>query len=270
MQKTPLYLVPFDFSPISDNALELSLELARANDGTIFLLHVVKSKADKTKIRRQFENVLDKLSQEDRDRITTNSIVGNNIYEEVGRASDLLRPSLVVMGTHGAKGIQKIFGSHIEKMISNSSSPILVTRGEKKVENIKRIIMPFSYHRESLQITKFASAMAKKFDACMHLVGHHDNIDVHEEKIRTNQIVMERFMKENNVRFKIVDLPMDKAFDKELMDYAGEVQADVIAAAYSNDTFMHTTNSSMQDIIENIYKIPVLTVNAEELTQTYY
>ena len=72
-------------------------------------------------------------------------------------------------------------------------------------------------------------------------------------------------MKENDVRFKIVDLPMQKPYDKELMDYAGEVHADIIAAAYSNDNFMHTTNSTMQDIIENIYKIPVLTVNSEEL-----
>ena len=192
MEKTSLYLVPFDFSPVSDNALELSLELARMNKGTIFLLHIVKHKADKPKIIRQFDGVLGKLSDQDKDRITTSILVGNNIYEEVGRAIDLLKPALVVMGTHGAKGMQKIFGSHIEKMISNSSAPILVTRGEKKIENVKRIVMPFSFQRESIQITKFACAMAKKFDACMHLVGHHDNIDVHEEKVRTNQMFYER------------------------------------------------------------------------------
>lgn len=269
MLKSPLYLVPFDFSPISDNALVLSLELARTNNGSIFLLNVVKHKSDRPKIRRQFENVIKKLAKSDQDLITANVIVGS-LYEDVGKAADLMRPALVVMGTHGAKGMQKIFGSHVEKLISNTAAPFLITRSDRKVEKIKRIVMPFSFNRDSLQITTFAGTMAKKFDACIHMVAQHDNNEFHEDKIKANQIIVERYMNDNGVSFKFVELPQQKAFSKELMDYAGEVSADIIAAAYSNDHFLNTSNSSMQDIIENIYKIPVLTINSEELSQTYY
>lgn len=269
MIKYPLYLVPFDFSPISDNALELSLELARANDGSIFLLNIVKNKADKPIVRKQFEKVVGQLSASDQEYVTTNVVIGS-LYEDVGKAIEILRPSLVVMGTHGAKGMQKIFGSHVEKMISNSSAPLLITRGDKNVEKIKTLVMPFNFTRESLQITKFAATMAKKFNACIHLVGDHDNRELHEEKINANQIIVERYMNDNEVEFKIVDLPQEKAFGHELIDYAGEIHADIIAAAYSNDTFMQRSNSAMQAIIENIYKIPVLTINSQELSQSYY
>ena len=168
------------------------------------------------------------------------------------------------MGTHGAKGMQKIFGSHIEKIIMGSGSPLLITRGATHLEKMKTIVMPYSFDRESLQITTFAASMAKKFGATIHLVAHHDNNEVHEEAISINQKIAEQFMEENEVDFKIINLPMEKDFDSELQDYSGSVHADVIAAAYTNDNKI-ITNIHMQKIFENIYKIPVLTVNAEEL-----
>ena len=259
----PLYLIPFDFSEISDNALNLALDLTRINGGSILLLNVVKDKSSRSKVRLQFKAVVDKLPKEDQEFITTRVIIGS-IYEEIGKASDLLRPSLIVMGTHGATGMQKIFGSHVEKIISNSASPLLITRGDKHMEQVNTIVMPFSFSKESLQITTFAANMAKKFGASIHLVAHHDNNELHENAIQLNQGIVERFMEENGVDFKIINLPMEKSFDAELQDYAGQVHADVIAATYSNDTGV-VTNVHMQRIIENIYRIPVLTVNAEEI-----
>ncbi|MDX2361357.1 MAG: universal stress protein [Crocinitomicaceae bacterium] len=259
----PLYLVPFDFSEISNNALKLSLELAHVNNGSVFLMNVVKVKPDRSKAQMQLKKVIDDLSPADQKLITKRVLIGN-IYEEIGKASEILRPSLVVMGTHGASGIQKIFGSHVEKIISNSATPLLITRGDKHMDKVKTIVMPFSFQKESIQITSFAANMAKKFGACIHLVGNHDNNELHEDGIATNQLVVERFMNENNIDFKMVDLPQEKDFYSELLDYAGSVHAEVIAATYSNGTKL-VTNPHMQRIIENIYRIPVLTVNAEEL-----
>lgn len=259
----PLYLIPFDFTEISDNALNLSLDLARINGGSILLLNVVKDKPSRSKARLQFKSLIEKLPEADQEFISTRVIIGS-IYEEIGKASDILRPSLIVMGTKGATGMQKIFGSHVEKIISNSAVPLLITRGDKHVDKVKTIVMPYSFTKESLQITTFAATMAKKFGACMHLVAHHDNNEVHESAIELNQGIVERFMEDNDVDFKIVDLPKEKSFDNELQDYAGSVHADMIAATYTNDTRL-VTNIHMQRIIENIYRIPVLTVNAEEL-----
>lgn len=194
----------------------------------------------------------------------TERVLIGSLYDEIGKASDILRPSLIVMGTHGASGMQKIFGSHVEKIISNSATPLLVTRGDKHMDKVDTIVMPFSFSKDSLQITTFAGTMAKKFGACIHLVAHHDNNEVHENAIQNNQTIVEGFMTENDIDFKIVTLPQEKDFDSELLDYAGSVHANVIAATYTNDLKL-VTNSHMQKIIENIYRIPVLTVNAEEL-----
>lgn len=227
------------------------------------LFHVIKNKADKALAKAKFQKIIEGLRFADRKIITFRIIIGNTC-DEVCKAIEIIHPAIVVMGTHGAKGMQKIFGSHIEKIIMGSGSPLLITRGATHLEKMKTIVMPYSFDRESLQITTFAASMAKKFGATIHLVAHHDNNEVHEEAISNNQKIVEQFMEENEVDFKIINLPMEKDFDSELQDYSGSVHADVIAAAYTNDNKI-ITNVHMQKICENIYKIPVLTVNAEEL-----
>lgn len=270
MIKYPLYLVPYDFSPVAENALEMSIDLAKKNEGSIYMLNVAKANSDVPRIRHQFSQVVEKLSKEDRRLITSNVTVGN-LYDDVEKAISILRPSLVVIGTHGAKGLQKIFGSYIEKIVNNSESPLLVTQGDKSLENVKNIVMSFNFTRESLQITKFAARMAKKFGACIHLVGQHDNNDAHEAKINTNIVFAKRYMEENSIKYKIANLPHQVPFGKEMIHYADQVNADIIAATFPNkDHIIHTANVFMQNIIENSLKVPVLTINEEHLSTAHY
>ncbi len=106
--------------------------------------------------------------------------------------------------------------------------------------------------------------MVKNYGACIHPVAQHDNNETHESAIQTNQTIVEGYMKENDIDFKIVSLLRERGFDSEFLDYAGSVHANAIAAAYSNDLKL-VTNNHLQKIIENTYHIPFLTINAEEL-----
>ena len=170
MINTPIYLVPCDFSEVSGNALDLALEMARTNNGEIMLFRVIKNKADKALAKAKFQKIIEGLRFADRKIITFRVIIGNT-YDEVCKEIEIIHPAMVVMGTHGAKGMQKTFGSHIEKIIMGSGSPLLITRGATHLEKMKTIVMPYSFDRESLQITSFAASMAKKFGATIHLVG---------------------------------------------------------------------------------------------------
>ena len=265
MLKAPIYLIPFDFSPVSDSALRLGLDLAEANEGSVYLLHIVKKASDKRAIRTDFDDVLSKLT-EDEKKITTTKVIVGDLYEDMGKAGDLLKASLIVMGTHGAKGIQKVFGSHAIRMVSASSTPYLITQGKKTVDKIKTIVMPFSFAKESIQIATFAGAMAKKFNANIHLVGFHDKDEWLGGHTRTNQNVVRRLLEENEINHTIVNLPRNKSYEEELMDYLAEVDADIIAAAYFKEGVLPSLKKFIQDMIENEHQIPVLTVNTEELS----
>ena len=144
MFKHPLYLVPHDFSSVSKGATLLALDLAKANDGSVYLLHIVGKNSEKSEARRKFADLVSNLKEEDRKLVTTKVITGD-LYEDMGKAGDILKASLIVMGTHGAKGMQKLFGSNAVKMISSASTPFLITQGKKKVNKMNTIVMPFSF-----------------------------------------------------------------------------------------------------------------------------
>ncbi len=173
MKKKSIYLIPYDFTEVSESALRLALDLAKFNSGSVMLLHVLKSSTDKIKTKEKFNIVLKKQSSEERELIDYRVIVGN-LFEDINKAGELLGAELIVMGTHGAKGFQKVFGSNAIKMIGNSSTPFLITQGKKEVEKIKKIVMPFSFDKRSIQVANIAGKVASEFNATIHLVGFHD------------------------------------------------------------------------------------------------
>ncbi|MDG1333471.1 MAG: universal stress protein [Crocinitomicaceae bacterium] len=265
MFKHPIYLVPHDFSTVSESATRLALDLAEANDGSTYLLHVSSKASEKIEARKRFNEIVSNMDDADKGRVTTKVIVGD-LYEGVGLAGDILKASLIVMGTHGARGMQKFFGSHAVKMISNASSPFLITQGKKKVEKINTIVMPYSFAKESIQIASFASSIAKKFNAKIHLVGYHDSDEWLEHKTQSNMLVIRRHFTDAAVDHEIVNMDVNGSYETELLKYAQSVDADIIAAAYYKEGILPSPNSFIQMMIENEQQIPVLTVNAAELS----
>lgn len=265
MIKHPIYLVPHDFSKVSISATRLAIDLAEANDGIAYLLHIVGKDSERTEARQEFKKLLAEMSEKDQKYVTTKVLVGD-LYEDMGKAGDILKAALIVMGTHGATGMQKLFGSNAVKMISNASTPFLITQGKKKVEKINTIVMPFSFAKESIQIVTFASSIAKKFKAKIHLVGYHDSDQWLEHKTQSNQLIARRHLTDKGIEHEIVNLAGKESYEQELLNYAKLIDADIIAAAYFKEGILPSPNSFIQMMIENDHNIPLLTVNSAELS----
>lgn len=263
--KAPLYLVPFDFSPISDNALRFAIDMATYNKGSVMILHIVSKKSERTSAIEKMKLIVSNLPTEEQELVLTKVLIGD-IYEDIAKASEILSASLIVMGTHGASGMQKIFGSHALRLVSSTSTPFIIIQGLQHYTRLKTIVMPFNFEKESIQIANFAGQISKQFNAKIHLIGYHDKDEWLESKMKSNQHVIHKFFLDNNVEHEIVNLTTGKSYVTELVKYAQEVNADLFAAAYFNDSIIPSVNSFIQELVEN--SIPLLTVNAEELTVT--
>lgn len=268
MNQNPLYLVPCDFTPVSESALRIGLDLAHANNGSVVLLNVVKSHSEKREAQFKFKELMENQNPSEREMISAKVIIGE-LFEDMSKAGELLGASLIVMGTHGAKGMQKVFGSNAVKMIQNSDIPFLITQGKKSVDKMKTIVMPFSYDKKSIAVATFAAKIARKFNAKIHLVAYIDKDKDHAAHTKTNQIVIDNYMSENNISYEFTSIDSSAGYEKSLMEYAANVDADLIAAGYYKDGIFTNPNSFIQSMIENELHLPVLTVNAEELTNPY-
>ncbi len=266
--KSPIYLSPIDFSTVSETAMRLALDLAIANDGSVLMLHFVDKKQAVKEARERFVTFTENLTDAERALVTTKVLVGN-IYDSISIASDVVGASLIVMGTHGATGLQKLFGSHALKLVSSTSTPFMITQGGNTSGPIRNIVMPYYFERESMQIASFAASIAKQFNATIHLVGSHHTDEWLAIKTQTNQTVLRRFFAEHGIKCELQNLQQRKTYEQELLAYAESVDADLLAVSYHHsDTFLPTMHSFVQHLLENDRQIPVLTVNTEDLTLT--
>ncbi|ASS50764.1 MAG: hypothetical protein A3D31_14505 [Candidatus Fluviicola riflensis] len=266
--KSPIYLIPVDFSEVSETAMRQGVDLATANDGSVLMLHFVDKKQAVKEAKEQFVTFTEGLSEAEKALVTTKVLVGN-IYDSISIASDVIGASLIVMGTHGATGFQKLFGSHALRLVSSTSTPFMITQSGNTSGPIKNIVMPYYFERESMQIASFAASIAKQFNATIHLVGSHHTDEWLAIKTQTNQTVLRKFFAEHGIKCELQNLQQRKTYQQELLAYAESVDADLLAVSYHHsDTLLPTMHSFVQHLLENDKLIPVLTVNTEDLTLT--
>jgi nucleotide-binding universal stress UspA family protein len=140
-------IVPVDGSKTSDRALREAVELAKATHGRLTLLHVVddypmmiemSSSVDFDAVRRhlrmQGEEIVDKakLCAESEgvkaDTMVTYITLGR-VADAIVKATESTGSELVVMGTHGRRGISHlVMGSDTEAVVRQCPVPVLVVR----------------------------------------------------------------------------------------------------------------------------------------------
>jgi nucleotide-binding universal stress UspA family protein len=96
---------------------------------------------------------------------------------------------------------------------------------------IDRIVMPIDLAKESIQILKFAVDLAKQFGAEIHVVGSHQSDEWLINKVRNNITNVRNYLKKHNISFSVKSLEGKKSYQEEVIQYAQEVGADLMAVA---------------------------------------
>lgn len=135
-----LILVPMDFEDASRRALDYALELAASLNAEIAVLHVNRPVvAGHTELPaallERLHNETHGAAERALDTLTSR-IAGLKTLLRVGhpedeilRAIDELKPSLVIMGTHGRRGIRRlVLGSVAEHIMLRSRVPVMTVR----------------------------------------------------------------------------------------------------------------------------------------------
>ncbi|WP_427914913.1 universal stress protein [Ramlibacter sp. MMS24-I3-19] len=138
-------LVPIDGSATSNKALDLALQIARENDASVRLVHSFDELAYLAtfevlpplieEARRYADEILgDGLKLATNHRVRADARVlevpGRRLGDLVAEAAKDFRADLIVVGTHGRRGIGRIaLGSGAEQVIRAAPVPVLAVRG---------------------------------------------------------------------------------------------------------------------------------------------
>ena len=141
-------LFPIDFSESSKKILPYVLTLSKAFGSTVHLLYVVRDLKYLTnfhvphpsltlienEIAENSQKMMEKVCEEDLQgcpRFVKKILIGDPAHEIIQYGQDE-KIDLIIMGTHGRKGLEKaLFGSVAEKVVKNSPVPVLTVNPYK-------------------------------------------------------------------------------------------------------------------------------------------
>lgn len=257
-------VVPYDFSEVADHAVKYALNAAKASEMKVFLLHVVKKDSEKKDAESKLEKAAAGFPGATEGVIRSKVVVGS-IFEDIAKIAETLDAKLIVMGTHGEKGLQRILGSHAIKVITSGVIPFCVVQEDTRIGDINRIVVPFDLSKESIQILTFASRLSKIYNAEVNLVGGEQTDEFLIRKSHSNIRLATSHLEKEGVPHKVELLPRQKRFAEAVLDYAETNNADLIAVGYMQNSIIPQLDRFVQTLITNEKRLPVLVVNAEGL-----
>jgi nucleotide-binding universal stress UspA family protein len=174
-------LVPTDFSAASDRALSLAKEIAGLFDAEIHLLHVRVVFDDPSVdggILDEVERILtvsEPLTRQalkeaganDSSRIHAHMKRGIVPADVIIDAIDEYSCDLVIMGTHGRRGLKRLLaGSVAQEVVHRSLIPVLTTRAETDSQFLPRkILIPVDFSEECFEAVEWANVVAPGLEA---------------------------------------------------------------------------------------------------------
>ena len=255
-------VVPWDFTEVAENALKHAIRLSHKVKADIYLVHITKNDAD-------IPQALEKINQTAQDEsnkhnLNISAIVREgSIFETIGEIASELEALLVVMGTHGIRGMQKLTGSWALKVIANSKTPYLVVQDAPKSDKIENIVVPIDFSIEMKQKLKYAKFWSKFYDLTAHLFVLNSNDPGFKTRTYQNLNYTKKYLDEAAIPYEIVDAEPGKAFWKQTIAFAEDIKADVILVTTTMDINFndYMFGADEQKIIANSAKIPVMAAN---------
>jgi nucleotide-binding universal stress UspA family protein len=141
-------LVPIDFTETSDRALDSALDLARRLDAKVTVMHayelpiygfldgsLIATVDVATRISVAAQEALNAAIESRKNLgVPLTSILRDGVpWEEIATVAEEASADLIVIGTHGRKGLARaLLGSVAENVIRTSTKPVLTIHGPPK------------------------------------------------------------------------------------------------------------------------------------------
>ena len=260
-----LIVVPWDFTIVAEYALAHAVKIGRMVGNDICLLHIVDA-GIKPRVEGEKKSLLNHLAEENgrKHNITVQSHISKgSIFTAIADFANSKEASLVVMGTHGMKGMQKLTGSWALKVIVKSKVPfIVVQEPPADQERYHNIVFPVDFSVENKEKMGMAIFMGKYFDSKVHILKTitTDRSLVTKTNINLNFAI--KYFLQNNIEYEIHSVKRGR-FAQQTIDFAHSIKADLILIMTTKNITMadYVIGASEQYIIANSSRIPVCCVN---------
>ncbi len=260
-------LVPTDFTKVGDNALDHAVTVARATQSEIHVLHVVNDKKGLEEARLKLDALKERIKADYDTDVKTITRIGS-IFEDIDEVASELGVQLIIMGTHGLRGMQFITGSRALRIVTHSTIPFIIVqeRGIRET-GYDDIVVPLDLHRETKQKLALVADMAKYFNGRVHLISPGETDEFLKNQLDRNIAYAKNFLTEREIEFDVeISETKSNGFAKAVIAYAAKIDADLISIMnfYENSLISIIGGGYEQMMITNEAHIPVMCINPKD------
>jgi nucleotide-binding universal stress UspA family protein len=270
-------LVPFDFSKTAITAFRFALDIAAQSRGTVHLLHVIELSFVndpivmpvmtfdgaffedlREKTNKEFDKIISKYNLDGK---VTKNIEFGSIAKMIREFATRQSIDLIVMGSQGASGLKEIVvGSNAEKVVRNSSVPVLVMKDYYKGP-VKNIVFPNTLELEKMQdFTMKVKALQAFFNAKIHIVYINTPTNFTPDTITLQRL------KDFAKRFMFKDFTINifnHQFEEDgILEFTKTVNGDLIAmGTHGRKGISHLMQDSLAENVVNHAQSSIWTYN---------
>ena len=257
-------LVPTDFTDAADCATEHALKVASIFHGEIYLLHVVAKDKLVESVKSKLLETAEKWQK--KSGIPVKVLVKKgNIFDDIGEVAKEIGAKMILMGTHGVKGIQHLVGSYALKVIVNSEVPFIITQKKGPNQGYNNIVVPISYEEESKQKLTLIVGISKHFGAKVHIISPKETDEFLKSRLNRQLSFVKKYLEERSVDYDMKLAAEKGDFTRQTAEYAKSISADLIAVINTGDKGILSDimggSGGEQDLIANKEEIPVIIMN---------
>lgn len=255
-------LVPWDFSEKSGYALEHAISLGKHLDTDVTLIHIVKKDKEVEEAQKNVAVTVEETEKKFGIKPDVRVEVGT-IFTTISEVATDIHAEMVIMGTHGMKGMQKLIGSWALKVIAGSKVPFIVVQAPPTSHGFEKIVFPIDFRKENKEKINWMYHIARLYKSKYYIIKDKTNDKKFKRGVQSNLVFTKKFLDNNDIPYDIQTSEGKKDFTHETIDYAKEINADLILIMTTKDIGIadYVLAANEQQIISNKYQIPVMCIN---------
>ena len=269
-------LVPIDFSEHSEFALRVAATIAKRSKSELVALHML-GLSDEGLTRRETEELQESILNlkfsdtkftDFLDRIYLHGVKiepyvqRNKDFYEIDRIAINNGACLIVMGSHGSKGISEVFvGSNTEKVVRTSSLPVLVIKSPVVNFKFNKVVFICDLNEDYIKPFLNAWNFFKPFKSLFKILY----VNLPENFLNNQEMEgkAREFIKKSEVEgfnfSEDVIIYNDYNLEDGIYSYANKIEADVVAIpTRGKKGLAHFFSANKGESLVNHSDIPVI------------
>lgn len=262
MNKITKVLVPFDFSPVSENALQYAIHLIkREPTKEVQLLHVTEDTPSKTQqedMDARIQAIIERYRSQTDAQLSATFATGT-LSPEIIAAQKRLGADVIIMGTIGSSDPEGEEATNSAQLVLEADCPVIVVPAGSEHFDVKKIALAIGKNEvDDPNALDVLLVIARNFDAKIHVLTIYDEGDPdvyastpNEEALRYH---LERYYDRD--AFVISSNIMDAIFD-----YVKEHDIDMLAIIPRNHAKQQPSSGRLTKLVALQTSVPLLAID---------